>query len=293
MKTKITFLSLFLLLLSTMSVKSQVTYTVNVPEGTYCCYIVSDRTGSGAWKDADFVEMQRVGETNVFTIDIPTASATDWVTFAAGPGWAYMGHDSEGKEAFQGGGPHTIATWLAVYNPTPNDITITINVPLSTQEVYISGDYNGWIQDPDVNRATKVSDGVFRFTFLDVVGVATYYVYNHPSLTGYEELDADNQEVERYASYPTDNNSTITVAKWKNPIITNDVAFNSDFIYNISISDNRVKISNYHGILNLMNLTGQIVQQEVVAGDYVSPYLHHGIYIISLDNVSRKIMIHP
>ncbi|OQB29690.1 MAG: hypothetical protein BWY08_01790 [Bacteroidetes bacterium ADurb.Bin174] len=282
---------------------TSVTYTVNVPTETNYCYIVSDITGGGNWGDGDFVEMQRVGTTDVFTINIPGATAAQWVQFASGPGWAYVGMDGPngtGNEVTgQGPGPHTVTSWKAVYQgpDVKGDIHITANVPLGTANVFIYGDYNGWSENPtDVIQATKQFDGVFSFVFENVSSVGEYYLYNKFDFSaagGYYEIDVNNAQVPRSATYPTDDNSTITVYAWNNPVITNDVTLNSDYPYNMSISDNRVKISNYHGILSLMNLTGQIVQQEVIAGDYVSPYLNHGIYILSLDNHSRKIMIRP
>lgn len=298
MKTKITFLTLFLLMLGITNVNS-IVYKVKVPAETNYCYIIGDATGG--WVD-QFVEMQRIAATDTFSVDIPGADPEHWVQFTSGPGWVYVGMDGPngtGNEvAGKGAGPYTVVSWKILYNPdVKGDIHITVNVPSGTANVFVYGDYNGWSEDPtEVIQATKQSDGVFSFVFENFSSVSEYYLYNKFDFSaagGYYEVDVNDKQVPRSATYPTDDNSTITVAKWKNPIITNDVAFNSDFIYNISISDNRVKISNYHGILNLMNLTGQIVQQEVVAGDYVSPYLHHGIYIISLDNVSRKIMIHP
>jgi len=291
MKKKFTFLTLFLLMLGITSVNS-IVYKVKVPAETNYCYIIGPEND---W--TNFREMQRIAATDTFSIDVPGAVATDWVQFTSGPGWVYVGMDGPdgtGSEVSgQGPGPYTVVSWKAVYDPdVKGDIHITANVPSDTENVFILGDYNAWSLTTAI-QATKISDGVFSFVFENVSSVGEYYLYNKLDWDGFHEVNDKGEQVPRSAIYPTDDNSTITVYAWNKPVITNDVAFSSDYPYDMSISDNRIKISNYHGTLSLMNLTGQIVQQEIVAGNYVSPYLHYGIYIISLDNHSRKIMIRP
>ena len=82
---------------------TSLTYTVEAPAATKVVYIVGAPTGG--W--GNFVEMQRVGDENKFSITIANVNADMAYEYCAGPGWEYEETDAEGN-------PVTHAGWSAL-----------------------------------------------------------------------------------------------------------------------------------------------------------------------------------
>ena len=99
-----------------------ITFTVQVPEGTIECYI----TGADLWNTGGFLQMEKVeGEENLFTITTTELKGTEW-KYASGPSWDYVEKDANGEEIAnrtEAGNPDVVASWLAIYNPEPEEPT--------------------------------------------------------------------------------------------------------------------------------------------------------------------------
>lgn len=121
-------------------------YTVNVPEETVECYI------SGAFNSWGFTEMQRVGDSNTFTVAIPGVSEGDEVAFTSGPHWAYEAVDEYGNDlSYIGSGPHTVVAWLELYDPNPSSSIKAVEL-----DVLISGN-NNQISISDISGEVSIS----------------------------------------------------------------------------------------------------------------------------------------
>ena len=99
-----------------------ITFTVQVPEGTIECYI----TGADLWNTGEFLQMEKAGD-NLFTITTTTdvLKGTAW-KYCSGPDWAYVEKDANGEEIAnrtEAGNPDVVASWLAIYNPEPEEPT--------------------------------------------------------------------------------------------------------------------------------------------------------------------------
>jgi predicted alpha/beta superfamily hydrolase len=75
-------LPVFFLLLLSIPMTAQVTYTVTVPNGTNSCFIAGEMTG---WNQ---MQMNLL-ITNVYTLTIPYATTTQQYKYCSGPAWNY------------------------------------------------------------------------------------------------------------------------------------------------------------------------------------------------------------
>ena len=70
--------------------------------------------------------MEKVeGEENLFTITTTELKGTEW-KYASGPSWDYVEKDANGEEIAnrkEAGNPDVVASWLAIYNPEPDEPT--------------------------------------------------------------------------------------------------------------------------------------------------------------------------
>ena len=116
------FIILFSTLCSLVAI-ADVTFTVNVPDGTKECYVVVGLPQLSSWSACAAVPMTRVGENDKFTVTvsgITTAdvSASEGYKYICGPDWKYVEKTASGGEVSNRivvGNPDVVEKWAAVY----------------------------------------------------------------------------------------------------------------------------------------------------------------------------------
>ena len=116
------FIILFSTLCSLVAI-ADVTFTVNVPDGTKECYVVGGLPQLSSWSAGAAVPMTRVGENDKFTVTvsgITTAdvSASEGYKYICGPDWKYVEKTASGGEVSNRivvGNPDVVEKWAAVY----------------------------------------------------------------------------------------------------------------------------------------------------------------------------------
>ena len=111
------------LLGSISSMMADVTFKVNVPEGTKQCYVVGALPELSAWSAGAAVPMQRVGTANQFTVTIAgitaaDVSASEGYKYVCGPDWKYVEVTASNGEMANRkivGNPDVVARWRNVY----------------------------------------------------------------------------------------------------------------------------------------------------------------------------------
>ena len=111
------------LLGSISSMMADVTFKVNVPEGTKQCYVVGALPELSAWSAGAAVPMQRVGSANQFTVTIAgitaaDVSASEGYKYVCGPDWKYVEVTASNGEMANRktvGNPDVVAKWRNVY----------------------------------------------------------------------------------------------------------------------------------------------------------------------------------
>ena len=111
------------LLCSISNALADVTFKVNVPEGTKQCYVVGALPELSSWAAGAAVAMQRVGTANQFTVTIKGISAADvsaseGYKYVCGPDWKYVEVTASNGELANRktvGNPDVVARWRNVY----------------------------------------------------------------------------------------------------------------------------------------------------------------------------------
>lgn len=101
-----------------------VTFRVNVPEGTKQCYVVGDLPELSAWAAGSAVPMTKVDGQNQFVVTIEGITASDvsaslGYKYVCGPDWKYVEVTSSGGEMSNRttvGNPDVVAGWRNVYS---------------------------------------------------------------------------------------------------------------------------------------------------------------------------------
>lgn len=117
-------LSLVLLYLLCIVHCENVTFRVNVPEGTKQCYVVGDLPELSAWAAGSAVPMTKVDGKNQFVVTIEGITASDvsaslGYKYVCGPDWKYVEVTSSGSEMsnrINVGNPDEVAGWRNVYS---------------------------------------------------------------------------------------------------------------------------------------------------------------------------------
>jgi len=128
------------------------TYTVTVPDGTQACFIAGDMNGWSLNPSATSRMTLVAGATNQFTIDFPDAKVTDGYHYYCGPDWSYVELKDDGT-AFANGENRTwsdsdvVALWAKDFALDERTVSIEALVPSAVQELYITGQFNGWSGD--------------------------------------------------------------------------------------------------------------------------------------------------
>ena len=168
---------------------ADVTFTVNVPDGTKECYVVGGLPQLSSWSAGAAVPMTRVGEKDQFTVTvsgITTAdmSASEGYKYICGPDWKYVEKTASGGEVSNRtvvGNPDVVESWAAVYEK----VGITENWTIAGKEypvqILLPSDYDKTKQYPiiymfgrhqryrDAGSDTEMGD---RILYSDSWGVA-------------------------------------------------------------------------------------------------------------------------
>ena len=111
------------LLVCVNTILADVTFTVNVPNGTKQCYVVGGLPQLSAWSAGAAVPMNKVEERDQFTVTIAgistaDVSASEGYKYICGPDWKYVEKTASGDEVANRttvGNPDVVAKWAAVY----------------------------------------------------------------------------------------------------------------------------------------------------------------------------------
>ncbi|MBR5443906.1 MAG: T9SS type A sorting domain-containing protein [Paludibacteraceae bacterium] len=111
------------LLICVSAILADVTFTVNVPEGTQHCYVVGALPELSSWAAGSGVAMTKVNGQNQFVVTVAgiTAediSASDGYKYICGPDWKYVevtASDGEMANRKIVGNPDVVAKWRNVY----------------------------------------------------------------------------------------------------------------------------------------------------------------------------------
>ena len=149
------FIILFSTLCSLVAI-ADVTFTVNVPDGTKECYVVGGLPQLSSWSAGAAVPMTRVGENDKFTVTvsgITTAdvSASEGYKYICGPDWKYVEKTASGGEVNNRivvGNPDVVEKWAAVYE----NVGITENWTIAGKQypvqILLPSDYDKTKQYP-------------------------------------------------------------------------------------------------------------------------------------------------
>lgn len=138
-----------------------VTFRVNVPEGTKHCFVVGGLPELSSWAAGAAVPMNKVDGLNQFTITIEGITAEDVATsdgykYVCGPDWKYVEVTSSGGEMSNRksvGNPDVVAGWRNVY--TQIGLTETYKIA--------GRDYNVQILLPNEYDKTKEYSVTYMF----------------------------------------------------------------------------------------------------------------------------------
>jgi hypothetical protein len=111
-------------------------YFVKVPVGTKACYI------AGTMNNWTQQAMNKLNATD-FTLNIPTATATDTYKYCSGPTWAYVEKDASGNDISNRSYSTTdvVANWALVYSDVKN--INSNNVKLMSGKSFIRAEFDG------------------------------------------------------------------------------------------------------------------------------------------------------
>lgn len=273
----------------------EVTIEALVPSAVLELYLVGSFNG-WASPSAEY-KMTFVSEDidgKIYSIKVMSIDAKNMeFKFIAGPAWAYEQLDP--KDNF-------------VYRSTENSVAVVVNsfkeyydasktgtinivatVPAGTAQVFIQGDHLGWNMEKAV-EGVKNTDGTFSFSVPMVMSIS-YRLYNKADW-GFPEIDANDATKERpnrTATYPADANSAITVAGWKQiPSAVNNI---KQALNKISIENQRLIVENVKYKIEIIDISGILVESAKIEGNYTSNTLNKGLYIVKVDGATKKVSI--
>ena len=175
---------LFFLLLGALMISSSyaLTYSVQVPVGTYECYIAGEMT------DWEHKIMNKTDETH-YTIDIPNAKIAHKYKYCSGPGWGYVEKDAKGVEIYNRSysTSDVVESWAAVYTGSEKNqqLVFNVTVPKGVKCCYIKGGWDGWSAFKEMK---KVDDT--HYTVKILTNKKMKYLYYGGPGNGYMEMKA-------------------------------------------------------------------------------------------------------
>ncbi len=272
-----------------------VTIDVLAPAEVKVLYIVGAFNGWSSPSEAskmDFVSEDVNGK--IFSKTVHSLDAFNMeFKFCAGPAWSYEQSDPSTNYKYgttENSTAVVVNAFKAIFDPDKTGtINITATVPAGTDSVWIMGDFLGWNMD-NAMKATKNLDGTFSFAIPMVMSIE-YRLYNKPDW-GYPEVgeaDPAKELPNRSAVYPADANTNITVWGWlKNisglPLINFDE-------YKVYSKDNRVVVEGVKSAVRVFDMSGRMIESQVINGTFSSRNLSSGLYILRVDDAVTKIVV--
>lgn len=193
MKKLFTYVIALISLFAMMQTASALVYNVTVPAGTKACYI------AGTMNNWTHQAMTRVDDTH-YTLDIPTATATDAYKYCSGPNWVYEEADLTGAKLPADRtwtANDVVANWLSVFDPANGqEVTIEVLTPLSTIECYLVGNFNNWASPSAAYKMTKgetTVDGIIFSITIQTPDITTLeYKFASGPAWDYEQSQSAN-----------------------------------------------------------------------------------------------------
>lgn len=213
--------------------------------------------------------------------------------FCAGPAWSYEQTDPSTNYKYgttENSTAVVVNAFKAIFDPDKTGtINITATVPAGTDSVWIMGDFLGWNMD-NAMKATKNQDGTFSFAIPMVMSIE-YRLYNKPDW-GYPEVgeaDPAKELPNRSAVYPADANTNITVWGWlKNISGLPLINFND---YKVYSKDSRVVVEGVKSAVRVFDMSGRMIESQIINGTFSSRNLSSGLYILRVDDAVTKIAV--
>jgi hypothetical protein len=272
------------------------TVTVNalVPVGTIQCYIVGNFNG---WTiPTDTTKMTKVEETPDYVHFRATFFTEDanklQYKFCAGPAWDYEQTRSANfvYQASENEVTEVVEGFKKIYDPSKvGTITITATVPVGTNRVWIQGSALGWNWGNAI-EATKNIDGTFTVAVPNVLSME-YRMYNQPDWDHPEvgEADPTKELSNRVANYPADATTSITVWGWKaQPDAVPQINMDK---YRIYSNNHTLVVEGVTSQVEVVDITGRILQNVKMMGTFTSEKLNAGLYILRVDGATRKVSL--
>ena len=272
-----------------------VTIDVLVPVEVYELYLTGNFNG---WDpSANKMEMvDSAADGKEFMITVYTMDTTTMeFKFIAGPGWAYEQTEAANYKYMDGNiiVLDAVEDFKAIYNPNDaGDIVLNITVPEGTPDVWIIGSFtDNWNPDSAL-QATQVNDSVWTVTVEDQANIE-YKVYNYPDWA-YEEAsdDAGTSVSNRTASFLDGPSFDITVAFWKDvyqaPTGVKDI---DDLVNRIYVTNKSIVVDDVKEKVTVFDIQGKIIQDVRTKGTFMSRALNTGVYIIRVDNKTKKVLV--
>lgn len=213
--------------------------------------------------------------------------------FCAGPAWSYEQTDPSTNYKYgttENSTAVVVNAFKAIFDPDKTGtINITATVPAGTDSVWIMGDFLGWNMG-NAMKATKNQDGTFSFAIPMVMSIE-YRLYNKPDW-GYPEVgeaDPAKELPNRSAVYPADANTNITVWGWlKNISGLPLINFND---YKVYSKDSRVVVEGVKSAVRVFDMSGRMIESQIINGTFSSRNLSSGLYILRVDDAVTKIAV--
>lgn len=271
----------------------EVTIEALVPLEVKVLYLVGSFNG---WKSpSEDFKMTFDSETvdgKIFTIKVFSVDAINMeFKFVAGPAWSYEQGDPTTNFVYgttQNTKSVVVNSFKSYFDPAKTGtINIVATVPAGTENVYIQGDFLGW----DMSKAiegVKNQDGTFSFSIPMVMSII-YRLYNKADW-GYPESNEEGAErATRSAAFPADANTAVTVVGWKKTIsAVSNIQRAENKIY---ASNQMLFVENVKGNVQIIDISGRIVEASNMTGTFVSTKLNKGLYIVKVDGATKKITV--
>ncbi|HEY6914435.1 MAG TPA: T9SS type A sorting domain-containing protein [Paludibacter sp.] len=273
-----------------LSYAKDVTIDVLTPTTTVQCYLVGNFNG---WASPSTATQMTKGATTgdgvefYITVNVLDTTIMEYKV-CAGPAWSYeQKTPSANFKYMTDGGVVIVTEFKAIFDPAKTGtINITATVPAGTDRVWIQGDFLGW----DMGKAmegTKNTNGTFSFS-IPMVQSIEYKMYN---LANWNNVEVDAAGVEvanRKAAYPADANLAITVIGWKTPLAVPTINMNN---YKIYTNDHSLVVEGVTSQVDVIDISGRILQSVKMTGKFTSEKLNAGLYILRVDGATKKVSL--
>jgi hypothetical protein len=254
--------------------------TVTPPAGTEEMWIQGSHLG---WK-MDAAKQGVKNTDGTFTFSNVGVQSMEY-RFYNHPGWAYHEVDSTGAERKNrvADYPNDSVLKLTVINWKTTTLTYTVTVPKTTKFCYIVGGMNGW--NPSANLMTKVDSIHYKIDFPLGKTLDEYKYVCGPDWK-YEEVDTAGVALKSNRTWKDGGD---VVAKWKE-IYSFINEINTDK-YTIYSSNHSLVVEGVNSQVEVIDISGRVIQNQKLTGKFVSKKLNSGLYILRIDGATKKMVV--